>query len=390
MTATLALSYAEAESCWATWQWTDRVGPEAARLHPNVLSVIPAAMADALPGASVGESIADAVGRTLQGPLGDPESSAAFTEQLADALIPGPLVLGLLDRAQREGARPRLRIQPSPSLAQVPWPLLRVRLSADGSRRSLLTQIADLCLGVPRDAAADALPPRTGQSVVMVIDPRVPGYSADSALGSVLGRPRPDDLLALLTVRHAGRLVPPVREYPELVRRTDQDRAWLREALRGAGRFLYLGHVSAAGVAEATGASSSLHLTCTDGSGRHMALRAADIIADPDLRFPARVALLGCGSGTDLRYPEPMGLSIAAVLKGARLVTSSMWTLPTDAAIEGEPLRRLTLAVDDAHEAADPVAALTAWQAERGDAWFAEGAPADSPLLWAATMTHVA
>ena len=121
-----------------------------------------------------------------------------------------------------------------------------------------------------------------------------------------------------------------------------------------------------------------------------MALRAADIIADPDLRFPARVALLGCGSGTDLRYPEPMGLSIAAVLKGARLVTSSMWTLPTDAAIEGEPLRRLTLAVDDAHEAADPVAALTAWQAERGDAWFAEGAPADSPLLWAATMTHVA
>lgn len=389
MTATLALSFAEATNCWAAWQWTDQPGPEAARLHPNVLAAVPAMMAGALPSASVGESPEEALSRALAGPLGHAGDTAAFVDQLADALIPSPVVLELLDRTERDGARPRLRIQPSPSLAQVPWPLLRVRLNADGSRRSLLSSIADVCLGVPQDAVRDAEPPVTGSSVVAVIDPRVPGYSASSSLGSVLGRPREDDMLAEFLVRHAGRLVPAVQTYPELVRRQDQDRAWLREALAGADRFFFLGHVSAAGVELASGASSSLHLADADDGGRHLPLSASEILADEGLRFPARVALIGCGSGTDLQYPEPMGLSLAAYLKGARLVTSAVWTLPTDALLPGEPLRRLALAVDEAHSAPDPVAALNAWQAERGEAWLDAGEGADSPLVWAAALTLV-
>ncbi|NLT26662.1 MAG: hypothetical protein GXX90_08465 [Microbacteriaceae bacterium] len=393
MIPTLALRYAEAESCWAAWGWTDRDRPEAARLHPRVLPALaqlrPSVLPDAGVDASGAEPIADALARARRGPLGDPAGTARLGEQLADALLPGPVVLALLDRAQQAGRRPRLRIHPSPGLARVPWPLLRVRLTADGSRRAPLLDLADLCLGAPADAVADALPPEPGEGLVAVIDPRVPGFAADSALGSVLGRPHPDDRLVALVDRHRGRLRPAVDAYPELVRRRDLDRDWLRGALAGAARLLYLGHVSVAGAELATGATSSMHLCCVDDAGRHRPLSAAELLADAGMRFPARVALLGCGSGTDLGYPEPMGLALAAVLRGAELVTAASWTLPTDAALEGEPLRRLVLAVDAAHDAADPVAALSAWQLERAEAWAAAGEPADSPLVWAAALTHV-
>ncbi|MGJ3508385.1 hypothetical protein [Enemella sp. A6] len=389
MTATMALTYAEAENCWVTWQWTDRPTPEAARLHPNVLTAVPQTMSATLPDAAPQESIAEALERAGNGPFGSPGATTHLLDQLADGLLPGEVVLALLDRAQRDGTTPRLRIQPSPALAQVPWPLLRVRLNADGSRRSWLAAIADVCLGVPRDVAADAEPPATGEQVVAVVDPRVPGYAADSALGSVLGRPDLTDPLAALISRHGPRLNPQVAQYPELVRRRDLDRTWLRSALADAARFLYVGHVSAAGVELATGESSSMHLNCVDPTGRHAPLTAADILREPGWRFPSRVALLGCGSGTDLRYPEPLGLTLAAVLRGARLVTSSIWTLPTDAALAGQPLRRLILAVDAAHDSDDPLAALGAWQLERAEAWLADGAEADSPLVWAAVATHL-
>lgn len=377
VTPTLALSYAEAESCWTTWQWQDRPGPEAARLHPNVLTAVPEALGSALPDAGEGESVTDALARSRSGPFGDPDATAQFVDSLADGLIPGPVVLELLSREQRDGRRPRLQIWPSPSLAQVPWPMLRVRLNADGSRRAQLSSIADVCLGVPRDAVADALDPAEGEGVVAILDPRVPGHATASSLGSVLGQTGPDDLLAGLIEQHGSR-------------RRDQDRQWLRDQLPGTDRFLFLGHVSAAGVDLATGAASSMHLCCVDDDGRHAPLSAADILSDDRLRFPRRVALLGCGSGTDLRYPEPMGLALACVLKGARLVTSTIWTLPTDASIEGQPLRRLVRAVDEAHGQADPVAAMNAWQTERGYAWLTSGEPADSPLLWASAATYVA
>ncbi|NLT29198.1 MAG: CHAT domain-containing protein [Propionibacterium sp.] len=389
MTATMALAYAEAENCWATWQWTDRPHPEACRLHPNVLVAVPAAMALTLPDAAEGESTGEAIDRARQGPFGTPEATVNLLDQLGDGLIPGEIVLALIDRAQRDGRKPRLRIQPSPALAQVPWPLLRVRLNADGSRRSWLAEVADVCLGVPRDVLADADPPTTGTTVVTVLDPRVPGHAADSALGSVLGRPDPADPLAELIARHGPRLVPAVTGYPDLVRRRDLDRHWLRSALGEAARFLYVGHVSAAGVELATGESSAMHLCCVDDTGRHRPLTAAALLTEPGWRFPERVALLGCGSGTDLRYPEPLGLTLAAVLRGARLVTSSIWTLPTDAALAGQPLRRLILAVDEAHDTADPVAALGRWQLERAEAWLAGGDEADSPLVWAAAATHL-
>ncbi|MDO5677668.1 MAG: CHAT domain-containing protein [Propionibacteriaceae bacterium] len=389
MTATLALTFAEAESCWVTWQWTDRPGPEAAQLAPDVLVTVPTFFAQTLPDASVGESVAEAMERAKRGPLNNPADTALIAGQLADGLIPWPVVMELVDRAQRDGQRPRLRILPSPSLAQVPWPMLLVRLTADGSKRVMLAEIADVYLGVPGGVAQQARPTAVGDAVVMAVDPRVPGYAADSVLGSVLGRPKADDILAQLLERHAGHIAPPVGSYPELVRRTDLDRSWLRDALRDAARFLFVGHVSAAGVELATGESSALHLGCVDAQGVHAPLTAHDIMTDDDWRFPSRVALMGCGSGTDLRYPEPLGLTMAAVLAGAQLVTSAAWTLPTDAALEGEPLRRLILAVDEAHASPDPVAALNAWQVERAAAWADSGQPADSPLVWAAVHTHL-
>lgn len=82
---------------------------------------------------------------------------------------------------------------------------------------------------------------------------------------------------------------------------------------------------------------------------------------------------------------------------GAEHVTAARWTLPTDAAFAAAALRRGTgeaaafsaavAAVDAAHEAPDPVAALGAWQRDQAERWAATASPAYSPLLWAAFAT---
>lgn len=385
MSPLMILTYVQADLVYVTWRWEGETTSGSARLAPTLAGAVPAVMAQALPDPYPGESISQAIDRAKENAFGDPDLTQALGAQLGDGLIPGDVVLALLSRAQRSGQKPRLRIQASPSLAQVPWSILRVRLSANGQRRSLLAELAVIEGGVP----AQAIPEEQsegGKNVVAVIDPRVPGQLARSELGSVLGRPRDDDALAALL---RPDLRPEVGAYSDLARRRDLDRRWLKDSLRDARRWLYVGHFSSAGVEEATGANSAIHLTCVDDAGQHAPLRAEEIAGDEGWRMAPRVALIGCGSGSDLQYPEPMGWVVASAMRGAQLITATLWTIPTDATFTAAPLRSLILAVDDAHESADPAAALTDWQLDRARAWLDHGSEADSPLVWASLTTYV-
>lgn len=118
---------------------------------------------------------------------------------------------------------------------------------------------------------------------------------------------------------------------------------------------------------------------------------AFDWLAEPD-RFPAppRVALIACGSD-DGKEIEQSGMPIAAVNAGAELVTATRWVLPVDQKLAAScPTAALAMAVDTAHAAADPLAALRRWQIDRLRNWRDRGAVTDTPLLWASLVTYLA
>lgn len=213
----------------------------------------------------------------------------------------------------------------------------------------------------------------------------MPGFRADSPLGSVLGPPGSDPaLLSFVQSRlDAGGVAPPVGSAAEALRRTDLDRDWLGEALRkGARRLLYVGHVSGAPVEGGQSEDVTLHLCCgpgteglTDMVRAHRPLSAKDLLLGTlPLRAdgvpgaglwpaPARVALIACESGGDLRFAESFGLASAMIHNGAELVTATRWVLPTSFAFHRlgglpesvRPLTEAVVAVDAAHEDEDPV-----------------------------------
>ncbi|TDE94903.1 CHAT domain-containing protein [Occultella glacieicola] len=257
--------------------------------------------------------------------------------------------------------------------------------------------------GAPGVAAASS-----AADTVMALDPRIPGWPAASALGSVLGRVTPGDaryaglLERLDSYARAGRVDVPGGDLTGLFRRTDADRDWLAAALQaGPKRLVYVGHVTAAAADRGQADDSQLHLSCTaevpglaEPMREHRPLSARDLLADPQRwPMPERVALIGCESGTDARFRDPYGLVGAVVRAGATLVTGTRWPLLTEHALSsladvaGNPITDAVLAVDAAHEAPDAVAAFSAWQRERLAAWRSTHAVADSPLLWAGLVT---
>ncbi|MFJ9629367.1 hypothetical protein ACIRU8_16850 [Streptomyces sp. NPDC101175] len=378
------------------------------------------ALADALPGAGDG---AEGMRRALtSGALADHDGERRLARTLAEALWPEGLTAQIRQVAERAG-RPLVRIQPSPRVAQVPWELLAVD---DEDVR--LIELADVVTTAPaslrprkapkepkapEESAAATRSADTGP-VVLVLDPRVPGFRADSPLGSVLGPPGSDPELLSLVGRHldAGAVVPSVATPAEAFRRTDLDRDWLGGALRaGARRLLYVGHVSGAPVEGGQSEDGTLHLACAAGTTglaaplrTHRPLSAKDLLlgtlplradGEPGARIwpaPARVALIGCESGGDLRFAESFGPATAMLHNGAELVTATRWVLPTSFAFHRlaqlpdsvRPLTEAIVAVDAAHEDADPVCRLGRWQREQLDRWRAEGRVEHSPLLWAA------
>ncbi len=404
---------ADAGDLYVSWRWQDEFAGAGVSVIPETqVDPIVARVQAALPGAS-----AVGVERSLTtGEFADYDAEHDLAQALARTLLPYGLATQLYDLHVR-GVRPQIRWQPSPRTAQIPWELL----APDPGLRLLdiadVSQLAPAGLVPAPDLAKRSWEQTRALPIVTVLDPRVPGFRADSGLGSVLGRMSADLPLA----EHIGRYLPNDRLRPavsdpvEVFRRQDQDRLWLSEALRaGASRLLYVGHVTAAAPESGRSEDARLHLACTaeiqgfaPPERTHRPLSAKDLILGthtldgaprhgPDLwPIPSRVALIACESGGDLRFGETLGLLAAMLNGGAELVTAGRWPLPTDLAYQRfagsstdrHPLQENICAIDTAHDHPDPVASLMRWQRERSAAWRAERSICDSPLLWAAFAT---
>ncbi|APE37758.1 hypothetical protein BOX37_31760 [Nocardia mangyaensis] len=408
-TPTALIRMADAGDVYVSWRW---VGETAARgvavLPRDQVRVVLRRLADAVPD----PARPDDLRRVLtEGALVDPVAEVALAQALSRTLLPYGLAVQLYELSQR-GIRPHLRIQPSPRLAQVPWEII----APDPDVR--LIDIADVSLLAPVSVvrAPERIAHRWNDTkdlpVVAVLDPRVPGFRADSELGSVLGRPNADMPVAHHFSRY-DRLLPAVADPVELLRRTDIDRTWLSAALRaGASRLVYVGHVTAPAPESGESEHAELHLCCTAeargfaASNRtHRPLSAKDLLLGtytldstpvPGRELwpmPSRVALIACESGGDLRFTEALGLTTAALSAGAELVTATRWSLPTDHAFHTLtptttlPLQAAICAVDTAHDSPTPVPTLLAWQRTRLAAWRDSPIPENSPLLWSAFAT---
>ncbi|MFC9551580.1 CHAT domain-containing protein [Rhodococcus sp. NPDC056960] len=414
---TAIVRMADAGDLYTSWRWTHDV-------LPGGVGTAPAAQVDEAV-AALGRSLPD-----LTDPQGLPralttggfssyESEHELAQHLSRTLLPFGLARQLHGLFTR-GVRPHLRIQPSPRVAQVPWELI----APDPGLR--LVDIADVSLLAPLGIvhAPDREARTWAQSrhlpVVAVLDPRVPGFRADSALGSVLGRMSADSPLSQRVAAYAdeGRLLPAVGGPTDCFRRDDLDREWLGTALRaGAGRLVYVGHVTAAAPESGESEHAELHLACTaesigfaEPTRAHRPLSAKDLLlgthtltAEPVRGsqlwpIPSRVALIACESGGDLRFSEALGLVSAMIAGGAELVTAGRWALPTDlafqrfagAAADARPLQDAICSIDAAHEQPDAVGALCDWQRQRVAAWRDERTIEQSPVLWAAFATVAA
>ncbi|MFD6155266.1 CHAT domain-containing protein [Nocardia sp. NPDC060256] len=411
---TVVVRMADAGDVYMSWRWIGDTAPRGAAMLPGE-PVVEAVrrLSDALPHPAESGGLERAMTTGAFAELG---TEYLVAQALSRALLPHALAAQLYELYQR-GIRPHIRLQPSPRAAQVPWEII-----APGPEARLI-DIADVSLLAP--ASIVHAPGRTARTwsathrapVVAVLDPRVPGFRADSILGSVLGRMSANAPLTQRIAEYAAqdRLRPAVLDPTEVFRRTDIDRTWLSTALRdGASRLIYVGHVTAAPPESGQSEDAELHLACTAdtlgfvGPTRgHRPLSAKDFLlgthtlapepADGrDLwPIPSRVALIACESGGDLRFTEALGLTAAMINGGAELVTASRWPLPTDLAFhriasappDAHPLHQAICAIDAAHEQPDPVAALAAWQRERLHAWRTERTIEHSPLLWSAFAT---
>jgi hypothetical protein len=365
-------------------------------------------LAGALPEPSEGETVAAALARALTvGPFADQAGELTLSYRLGVLLVSDAAWQMLLAYA----ATPRavLFVSPSARLARVPWGMLAlpaVRPTVDDMTQARtaavtvegtsaaripwpaadadsvtegyrLMELVDVLMAVPANIVHSPRP-RTEWSrcvdrpPLLVLDPRVPGQRADSALGSVLGRPSPEAPL----VRHfaetmtRGPVLPAADAAVELFRRTDADWNWLADRLGdGPSRLMFVGHASAADSGSADRAA--LHLA------DERPLTAADVMS-MRLVMPPRVALLACASGGDYRFDEATGLVAAAVLGGAQLVTATLWSLPTTAgyrqftqAGDVDPMADVIVAVDEAHQSEDAGREVNRWQRDQMRRWRA-------------------
>lgn len=397
------LRYVDGEDLFVNWIWDHQLdSPRVTVIERHLVAPALDELARALPTPLPGESGERALERALtDGVLLDLEREQRLAELLTSALIPAWLGVEL-NALEIAGRRPHLRIQLSPSTAQLPWELMS---TSDGERGIDMVDASVLLPASLRNDPTRVVSPwSAGSPIVAVLDPVVPGFAAASELGSVLGPIGADSSLAEM-VRDLGSRVRPAANTPESAfRRRDVGRRELVEAVREAGRLMYVGHVTSSTHA----LDARMHLSdradapgLTAPTGPHRPYSAADIALGAAgleaLRAPNRVALIACDSGSDMRFAEPTGLVAAFTTRGAEYVTATRWTLPTDAGLrrfvsalrdraEGM-LAEAIVAVNSAHEDPDPVAAMGRWQREKRRLWTETGDPRHSPIIWGTLAT---
>lgn len=383
----------------------------------------------ALPEPRAGESVTDALQRALTtGAFADPGAELTLAYRLGALLLSddawtllqaagsNPHAVVFVSPSARLArvpwgllARPTVRPAPAalmearaaaatlhgPGPARIPWPAGEVDSLTDGTR---LLELLDVLMAVPANVvhgrrSAEPWVRRADRPAVLLLDPRVPNQRPDSALGSVLGRPGADTVLAkhfASDVAH-GTVRPSVTDVVDLFRRRDADRRWLADLLAEApSRLVYVGHATADNVGRAD--QAALHLA------DERPLTASDVMA-MELAMPPRVALLACASGGDYRFDEATGMVAALVLSGAELVTATLWTLPTTAGHRqfggraddptADPMADVVAAVDRAHRELDAGRAVNRWQREQLRRWRV-GVDVPSPVYWAALVTFAA
>lgn len=385
---TVQLKLVDTDDLFYSWRWEHEPGAIQNIMVPGD-SVRPALdeLAAALPTPLPGETVDQALERSLSGAFMDRERELALSKALAHALVPYQLAQEL-NACLEQGLRPHVRIQPSHSTGQVPWEALH---ADEGERFVTHSDVSVLPPATVRNAPERQVTAWSPEGdMVAVLDPKVPGAGRD--LGSVLGPEGPE---------LAKRLGLDISAF----RREDQTRDTIEPLLAGASRFLYVGHVTTS----VHGLDARLHMSCGPATtGRaavvagHRPLTAADIVLGhrPDAprpwRMPNRVALIACESGGEVRFAEPVGLVAAAIHAGAEYVTATRWLLPTDAGIrhyapaatpETTVIPNVIEAVDQAHRSPDPVASLSNWQRTKAALWEAEGRIEDSPIIWSAFAT---
>lgn len=400
---TARLRFVDGEDLFVNWIWDHQLAsPRMTMIERRLVAPALERLAQALPTPLPGESGQQALVRAItDGVLLDLRREQQLAEALTASLIPQWLGLEL-DALEQAGRRPHLRIQLSPSTTQLPWELL----STSGAERGI--DMADASVLLPaslrNDPARRVSPWRPGSPVVAVLDPAVPGFSSASELGSVLGPIEADAPLAQMVAELGDRVRPAASSATAAFRREDVGRSALAAGAQDAGRLLYVGHVTASTHA----LDARMHLSdyasvpgLSAVVGSHRPYSAADIaLGAPGLeplRAPNRVALIACDSGSDMRFAEPTGLVAAFVHRGAEYVTATRWTLPTEAGLRrfapqlGEGavgmLSEAIVAVNAAHEASDPVAALGLWQREQRRRWTETGDPRHSPIIWGTLAT---
>jgi len=359
--------------------------------EPTVLEVL-TRLAEALPDPNGSETARDAVERAIAaGPFASPSAELQMACDLGSRLLAPPAWQLLIESLA--SPRSTLFVSPSARLARVPW----AALAMPGEDSVRLVELVDVLMAAPPNianaarVAAGWAACRAGP-VLLVLDPRVPGQRPDSPLGSVLGRPSPDNRLAQHFARLMRRraVLPDVATAVELFRRTDAGRAWLAGLLSQApSRLLYVGHATAADGDVGHADRAALHLA------DERPLSASDLMS-AELAVPPRVALLACASGGDYQFDEATGLVAAMILRGAQLVTATLWSLPTAAGyrqfapnpVEAtvDPMADAIIGVDSAHESEDAGCAVNQWQRDRMRQWR-DGDRTASPLYWAAMVS---
>ncbi|MGW0039418.1 CHAT domain-containing protein [Gordonia sp. NPDC003376] len=420
--AVLLIRAVDAGATYISFRWLDDpTHPIVHAITKPEMSRLGARLDSALvePATGEGDRSRQAVQQALSGPFTRYLSEYALTEALTRAIMPAAVLDAIRARAER--GRITVRVTPSRALSRMPFELFVV----DHPRR--LVELADIAYEPPAAIhLGRARKPETWtddvarRPVLYAVDPRLP---AGSGLGALLV----DPARAGTAPSNTGAFLRRIADRPHTHHSGVQKivgRWELSEDLRGRpSRLFYFGHVSA--TTDQPG-SASLHLyddnqewgLAAPLNNAHLPLSALDLLlgtATPELGpdgidpvesaqaghelwpMPPRVAVIACEGGVDYRSSETFGLVMAIFGAGAEILTTTRWILPSDTAF-GElagvdaipgPTTELALAVDDTHTAADPAAALSAWQRTRLRHWQDDPGPATSPLTWSGVVTHV-